>query len=94
MTRRELRYLFIIGILLQKIDFIIRDTNDTIAILEQQANQKLSELLQKQVQADQQMLTVWEDNTELLWQEKQVLEDKLRQKRKERIRYEKGNMEV
>lgn len=97
MTRRELRYLFIIGILLQKVRFIERETNDVIALLEADANRKLAELLNKQVEVDTEVIKVWEENTDILWQEKQVLEDKLRQinqKRKEQKRYEKGHLEI
>lgn len=77
MTRRERRYLFIIHVLLQKVQYVVRDTNDTITLLEQQTNLKLSELLQKQVEADKAILTVWEENTDILWQEKQELENKI-----------------
>lgn len=97
MTRRERRYLFIILALQQKISFIIRDTNETIALLEAQANLRLEALLKKQVEADSQVLKVWEENAETIWQEKLELEQKIKsskQKRKERMRYEKGDLEI
>ena len=69
MTKREKRYLLIIGSLLLKIDYIIRDTNLLIDQMEQAANAKLDTLLKKQVEADTQVLTCWEDNLEALLNE-------------------------
>ena len=69
MTRREKRYLFLISILLNKINFVIRDTNLLIEEMEQAANAKLEALLRKQVEADEQVLACWEDNLETLLNE-------------------------
>ena len=69
MTKRELRYLFIIQTLLLKINFVIRDTNLLIEEMEQAANAKLEALLRKQVEADEQVLACWEDNLETLLNE-------------------------
>jgi hypothetical protein len=90
-TKRERKYLFLISLLLIKIDFIKQDANDLITLMEEKANLKLAELLQKQVELDTQVLKVWEENAETIWQEKQLVEDKLakmKQKHKERMRYE------
>lgn len=69
MTKRELRYLFIIQTLLLKVNFVIRDTNLLIEEMEQAANAKLEALLRKQVEADEQVLACWEDNLETLLNE-------------------------
>jgi len=68
-TKRELRYLFIIQTLLLKVNFVIRDTNLLIEEMEQAANAKLEALLRKQVEADEQVLACWEDNLETLLNE-------------------------
>lgn len=91
MTRRELRYLFIIGMLLQKIEFILIDTNARIAQLEQQANETLEKLVKQQVEADTKILSVWEENLGILLEENEQLKnkkDKVKVLRKERKRYE------
>ena len=69
MTKRERRYLFVIWILLSKVNFVIRDTNLLIDQMEQAANAKLDTLLQKQVEADTQVLSCWEDNLDTVIKE-------------------------
>ena len=69
MTRREKRYLFLISILLNRVNFVIRYTNQLIEEMEQAANTKLSTLLKKQVEADELVLTCWEDNLDTVLKE-------------------------
>jgi hypothetical protein len=88
-TKRELRYLFIINVLLLKVQFVIRDTNEHIALLEEQANERLGELLQKQIEADSQVLACWEDNLEAVLSENEQItaeRDRLREKLKAKKR--------
>ena len=85
MTKREQRYLFIIQILLLKVNFVIRDTNQLIEEMEQAANAKLDTLLKKQVEADTQVLVCWEDNLDTVIKENETFRgqvDKLQQKLK------------
>lgn len=49
------------------------DTNEFIAVIEKQANDKLQELAQKQMELDQIVLNTWEDNARELWIECQQL---------------------
>jgi hypothetical protein len=84
-TKRELRYLFIINVLLLKVQFVIRDTNDHIEQLEATTNERLSELLQRQIEADSQVLACWEDNLETVLAENEQIaaeRDRLREKLK------------
>lgn len=90
MTRREKRYLFIICVLLQKIEYILQDTNAYVEQLEQRANDQLKELVQKQVEADTRILSVWEENLKILLEENEQLKNKkdtVKMLRKERKRY-------
>ena len=73
MTKRELRYLFLISILLNKVNFVIRDTNLLIEEMEQAANAKLATLLKKQVEADELVLTCWEDNLDTVLKENEAI---------------------
>lgn len=85
MTKREMRYLFIINALLLKVQFVIRDTNHHIEQLEAIANERLSELLQKQIEADTKVLECWEENVETLLTENERIaaeQEKLRSKLK------------
>ncbi len=77
MTRRELRYLFIINSLLAKVNFVIRDTNLLIDQIEQAANAKLDALLKKQVEADTQVLTCWEDNLDTVIKENETFREQV-----------------
>lgn len=85
MTRRERRYLFIINVMALQMYHLIRDTNDHIEQLEATANERLSELLQKQIEADAKVLECWENNVETLLTENQRIaaeQEKLRSKLK------------
>ena len=77
MTRRERRYLLIIGSLLLKIDYVIRDTNLLIDQMEQAANAKLAALLKKQVEADALVLTCWEDNLDTVLKENEGIQQEV-----------------
>ncbi len=77
MTRREKRYLFIIQVLLLKLDFVIRDTNLLIEEMEQAANAKLAVLLKKQVEADEVVLTCWEDNLDTVLKENEAIQQEI-----------------
>ncbi len=77
MTKRERRYLFIIQILLNKVAFIIRDTNLLIDEMEQAANTKLDTLLKKQVEADIQVLNCWEDNLDTVIKENETFREQV-----------------
>ena len=77
MTKREIRYLFIINILLLKVNFVIRDTNLLIEEMEQSANTKLDTLLKKQVEADTQVLTCWEDNLDTVIKENETFREQV-----------------
>ena len=77
MTRREKRYLFVICILLSKVSFVIRDTNLLIEEMEQAANAKLDTLLKKQVEADTQVLTCWEDNLYMVIKENETFREQV-----------------
>lgn len=66
-----------------RLDTIITDA-ETVA------NERLKELVQKQVDHDNQKLGAWQDNTQTLWQENQELKrqiEKLRQRRKDAKRW-------
>lgn len=76
MTRRELRYLFIIHTLSLYQHHLIEDTNRHIAAVEAQANQQLETLLQRQVEIDGKVLDTWQENTQLLWQELETVKAK------------------
>jgi len=73
MTRRELRHLLIIYYLLHKIRFVIEQTNAHIANQETLANERVQELLRRQVEIDSRGLDTWEGNAEELWKENQEL---------------------
>ena len=77
MTKREKRYLLIIGSLLLKIDYIIRDTNLLIDQMEQAANAKLDTLLKKQVEADTHVLVCWEDNLDTVIKENEIFREQV-----------------
>ncbi len=77
MTRRELRYIFIVWVLLRKVDFVVRDTNLLIEEMEQAANIKLSSLLKKQVEADELVLTCWEDNLDTVLKENEAIQQEI-----------------
>ena len=64
--------MLIIGSLLLKIDFIVRDTNLLIEQMERDANAKLDALLKKQVEADSLVLTCWEDNLDTVLKENEA----------------------
>lgn len=85
MTRRERRYLFIINVMALQMHHLIRDTNEHIEQLEATANERLSELLQKQIEADTKVLECWENNVETLLTENERIaaeQDRLRSKLK------------
>lgn len=69
MTKRELRYLFIINVLSLYQHRLIEDTNAHVAAMEEQANEQLQALLQRQVEMDGKVLDTWQENATLLWQE-------------------------
>ena len=77
MTRRELKYIFVIWVLLRKVDFVIRDTNLLIEEMEQAANAKLAALLKKQVEADEVVLTCWEDNLDTVLKENEAIQQEI-----------------
>ena len=77
MTRRELKYIFVIWVLLRKVDFVIRDTNQLIEEMEQAANAKLAALLKKQVEADEVVLTCWEDNLDTVLKENETIQQEI-----------------
>jgi len=61
-----------------------------IADAENVANERLKELIQRQVDHDNQKLGAWQDNTQTLWRENQELKqqiEKLRQRRKDAKRW-------
>ena len=77
MTRRERRYIFVICCLLNKINFVIRDTNLLVEEMEQAANTKLDTLLKKQVEADTHVLTCWEDNLDAVIKENETFREQV-----------------
>ncbi len=77
MTKREYRYLFLIWVLLRKVDFVIHDTNLLIEEMEQAANAKLAALLKKQVEADELVLTCWEDNLDTVLKENEAIQQEI-----------------
>ncbi len=89
MTRRELRYLFIINSLLAKVNFVIRDTNLLIDQMEQAANTKLESLLRKQVEADTQVLSCWEDNLDTVLKENEGIQQEIARLQK-KLKVKKG----
>lgn len=88
-SNRQLRHVIslqfaIILNLCARLDSVITEA-ETIA------NERLAELVQKQVDYDNQKLGAWQDNTQTLWRENQELKqqvEKLRQRRKESKRWE------
>ena len=79
--------MLIIGSLLLKINFVIRDTNLLIEQMEQAANAKLESLLFKQVEADTQVLTCWEDNLDTVIKENEGIQQEIeRLQRKLKVR--------
>ena len=93
MTRRELRYLFVISVLSLYQKRLIDSTNEHIALIEHEANEKLQKLVGLQIEADKKVLEVWEENTDTLWQENQTLTQKLtkaQQRKKEAKRLARG----
>ena len=69
MTTRERRYLLIIHTLSLYQHHLIHDTNDHIARIEAQANERLEELIARQIAADGVVLDTWEQNARMLWEE-------------------------
>ena len=77
MTKREKKYIFLINVLLLKINFVIRDTNLLIEEMEQAANAKLDTLLKKQVESDTQVLNCWEDNLDTVIKENETFREQV-----------------
>ena len=94
MTKRETRYIFIICCLLNKINFVIRDTNLLIDEMEQAANANLAALLQKQVEADALVLTCWEDNLDTVLKENEAIQGQVAQLQKKLKVKKRGLREV
>lgn len=69
MSGSRRRLLFIIFYLSLKIKAIIDDTNKVIEQIEVEANNKLEELLRKQVELNQQEIDNYYNNAQMLWQE-------------------------
>ena len=93
MTKRELRYLFVISVLSLYQKRLIDSTNEHIALVEHEANEKLQKLVEMQIEADKKVLEVWEENADTLWHENQTLTQKLtkaQQRKKEAKRLARG----
>lgn len=69
MTTRDKKYIFIVLILLSKVNRVIRDTNLHIEEQERLANEELESLLQKQTEQDAVVLNTWLENTSILMEE-------------------------
>ncbi len=63
--------------MLLKVNFVIRDTNLLIEEMEQSANAKLGTLLKKQVEADTQVLSCWEDNLDTVIKENETFREQV-----------------
>lgn len=88
MTRRQLHAsIAILGYLLKE---TIADCNAHIETMEQRANAELDRLRQAQVDHDQQKIATVLESAEVIWQEKEVVEARLKKaqlRRKEARRY-------
>lgn len=69
MNRLDYRYLRLIHSLILYQHHLIADTNAHIERIEAQANDRLEELISRQIAADGQVLATWQDNARLLWEE-------------------------
>ena len=84
---------YIINIMLLCHRKLIDSTNEHIALIEHEANEKLQKLVEMQIEADKRVLEVWEENAESLWEENQTLTQKLtkaQQRKKEAKRLARG----